>query len=84
MPSPPKSNPPRTAGSAPASNRPRWLRWFFLAMAWALGLAVAAGAALVLTIAVALAMAYPNLPDVSELADYRPSFRCACIRPKAR
>ena len=72
MPSPPKSNPPRTAGSAPASNRPRWLRWFFLAMAWALGLAVAAGAALVLTIAVALAMAYPNLPDVSELADYRP------------
>ncbi|MCT9813295.1 penicillin-binding protein 1A [Acidovorax sp. Be4] len=25
-----------------------------------------------LTVAVALAMAYPNLPDVSELADYRP------------
>lgn len=41
-------------------------------MAWALGLAVAAGAALVLVIAVALAMAYPNLPDVSDLADYRP------------
>ena len=28
--------------------------------------------ALALTIAVALAMAYPNLPDVSDLADYRP------------
>ncbi len=41
-------------------------------MAWTLGLAVAAGAALVLVIAVALAMAYPNLPDVSDLADYRP------------
>ena len=33
---------------------------------------MAAGAALVLVIAVALAMAYPNLPDVSDLADYRP------------
>jgi penicillin-binding protein 1A len=28
--------------------------------------------AILLTVAVALAMAYPNLPDVSELADYRP------------
>ena len=72
MPSPSKSKTSSTAGSVPPSNRPRWLRWFFLAMAWALGLAVAAGAALVLVIAVALAMAYPNLPDVSELADYRP------------
>ena len=34
---------------------------------------MAAGAiALALIIAVALSMAYPNLPDVSDLADYRP------------
>ncbi|MDD2711662.1 MAG: penicillin-binding protein 1A [Simplicispira sp.] len=33
---------------------------------------VAGAVALGLAIAVALAMAYPNLPDVSELADYRP------------
>lgn len=72
MPQPSKTKPPSHTGAAPPPHRPRWLRWFFLALAWAVGLAVAAGAALVLVIAVALAMAYPNLPDVSELADYRP------------
>ena len=36
------------------------------------GLATAAAVGLALTIAVALAVAYPNLPDVSDLADYRP------------
>ncbi|HKS96395.1 MAG TPA: transglycosylase domain-containing protein, partial [Terriglobia bacterium] len=36
------------------------------------GLGVAGAIALVLTVGIALAMAYPNLPDVSELADYRP------------
>jgi penicillin-binding protein 1A len=39
---------------------------------WLVGLGVAAGAALALGIALALAVAYPNLPDVSDLADYRP------------
>ena len=72
MPQPSKTKPSSTTGVVPPPPRPRWLRWFFLALAWAVGLAVAAGAALVLVIAVALAMAYPNLPDVSELADYRP------------
>ena len=37
-----------------------------------LGLVAAAAVALALTIAVALAVAYPNLPDISDLADYRP------------
>ncbi|RZJ13341.1 MAG: penicillin-binding protein 1A [Acidovorax sp.] len=36
------------------------------------GLAAAAVAGLALTIAVALSVAYPNLPDISDLADYRP------------
>jgi penicillin-binding protein 1A len=39
---------------------------------WTLGLAGAAAVALLLTVAVALAVAYPNLPDISDLADYRP------------
>jgi penicillin-binding protein 1A len=39
---------------------------------WIGGLGLAGGLALLLTIGVALAMAYPNLPDVSDLADYRP------------
>lgn len=46
-----------------------WISRVLLVLA---GLAVAGIAALVLTIGVALAMAYPNLPDVSELSDYRP------------
>jgi penicillin-binding protein 1A len=48
------------------------MHWFPRAILWLAGLAVAAALALMLTVAVALAMAYPNLPDVSELADYRP------------
>ncbi|MCS4510100.1 penicillin-binding protein 1A [Xylophilus ampelinus] len=36
------------------------------------GLVVAGAVSLVLVVAVALAVAYPNLPDISDLADYRP------------
>ena len=72
MPSHQKPPSSSDAGSKPNTARTGWLRWFFLAGAWALGLVFAGGAALALVIAVALAMAYPNLPDVSELADYRP------------
>ena len=39
---------------------------------WGLGLAAAGALALLFVLAVALAVAYPNLPDISELADYRP------------
>lgn len=49
-----------------------WPRWLLRALFWIAGLATAGALALALTIAVALAMAYPNLPDVSDLADYRP------------
>ncbi len=48
------------------------MHWFAKALLWLSGLAVAGVAGVMLTVAVALAMAYPNLPDVSELADYRP------------
>jgi penicillin-binding protein 1A len=36
------------------------------------GLTVAAGAAVMICLGIALATAYPNLPDVADLADYRP------------
>jgi len=51
---------------------PRWLRWLTRGFLWLAGLAIAGALAGVLTIAVALAVAYPNLPDISDLADYRP------------
>lgn len=74
--SPPiQSRSPSQADSPPSPQRPPWqrlLRWLLSAFAWALGLAIAGAMALAMVIAIALAMAYPNLPDVSELADYRP------------
>ncbi|MEN9768752.1 MAG: hypothetical protein RLZZ180_382, partial [Pseudomonadota bacterium] len=39
---------------------------------WTAGLLSAAAAGLLMVVAIALAMAYPNLPDVSDLAEYRP------------
>ena len=37
-----------------------------------MGLAVAAGVGLLVCVGIACAVAYPNLPDVGDLADYRP------------
>ena len=39
---------------------------------WGAGLILAVLASVVLAVAVALAAAFPNLPDISDLADYRP------------
>jgi len=48
-----------------ASSGWRWLKWL-------LGAAVAGVLALLLTAGIALALAFPKLPDVAALADYRP------------
>ncbi|HCL84943.1 MAG TPA: penicillin-binding protein [Comamonadaceae bacterium] len=66
------TTPPTKKSPPPSSSLPRWLRWPLLALAWLLGLAAAGAAAAVLAVALGLAVAYPNLPDISELADYRP------------
>jgi penicillin-binding protein 1A len=39
---------------------------------WAVGLAVAGLLAILMVVGVAMVMAYPNLPDISDLADYKP------------
>ncbi len=39
---------------------------------WSVGIALAGVASLVIVAGVALAVAYPNLPDISDLSDYRP------------
>ena len=69
-PTPPK--PPQKPAASSTGRRPGWLRWIFRTFLWIGGLGLAGGLALLLVIGVALAMAYPNLPDVSDLADYRP------------
>jgi len=58
--------------SKPAAHSPRWLHWLLHGVLGLAGLGVAGALAAVLVVGVGLAMAYPNLPDVSELADYRP------------
>ena len=56
----------------PRERLPAWLRIPLLALAWLLGLGLAGAAAVVMAVALGLAVAYPNLPDISELADYKP------------
>jgi penicillin-binding protein 1A len=51
---------------------PGWRGVALKALAWICGLAAAGVLSLVIIACVALAVAYPNLPDVSELSDYRP------------
>lgn len=50
----------------------RVLQWITKAAAGFAGLLLAGLAALLMGIGLALAVAYPNLPDVADLADYRP------------
>ncbi len=58
-----------TAGSsAPLST----LDWLKKAGLWILGIFAVAITSILLVVAVALAVAYPKLPDVSDLLDYRP------------
>nr|WP_295937813.1 penicillin-binding protein 1A [uncultured Acidovorax sp.] len=69
-PSPSKSS--DKPDSSPVRTRPSWLRWLVRITLWITGLTTAAAVGLALTVAVALSVAYPNLPDISDLADYRP------------
>ena len=50
----------------------KWTSTLLKILAWGSGLAAASTVGLALTVLIALAVAYPNLPDVSDLADYRP------------
>jgi penicillin-binding protein 1A len=48
------------------------LSWALKLGTWAVGLAVAGLAAILMVVGVAMVMAYPNLPDISDLAEYKP------------
>jgi penicillin-binding protein 1A len=58
--------------SGPAPRRPAWQRFLIKLFAWISGLALAAVLAAVTAAGIALAVAYPNLPDIGDLSDYRP------------
>jgi penicillin-binding protein 1A len=52
-------------------------------LAWAAGLGAAAVVGCALLVALALAVAYPNLPDIGSLTDYRPKLPMRVCRPTA-
>ncbi|MDM0011389.1 penicillin-binding protein 1A [Variovorax sp. J22P168] len=69
----PETSRPKGPAKAPVpKKRSAWLTWLLRIIFWSLGLVVAGAVAIACLIAVALAVAYPNLPDISELSDYRP------------
>src|SRR3569833_2223760 len=59
------------AGASPSKSR-RPKHWAVRALLWAVGIASAGVASFLIIVGVALAVAYPNLPDISDLSDYRP------------
>ncbi len=54
------------------TGHPLWLNWLIKLLLWGGGLVAAGILSLLMVVAVALAVAYPNLPDISDLSDYRP------------
>ena len=48
------------------------MHWIMRLLLWTLGLIGAGALSLLMVIALALAVAFPNLPDISDLSDYRP------------
>jgi penicillin-binding protein 1A len=71
MPSEPSSDEPGASRSAVRAGG-GWQRAMVRAILWVVGLAVAGVASAVIIGGMALAVAYPNLPDISDLSDYRP------------
>ena len=48
------------------------LAWLMRAALWSLGLLSAGVLSVLIAVAIAMAVAFPNLPDISDLSDYRP------------
>ena len=73
MPASESENPtPSPTAATPGSAARSWQRVIGQVLAWAAGAVVAGLALLLLIVGVALAVAYPNLPDIGSLTDYRP------------
>ena len=64
---PPSPNPER-----PRAARGTWVGGLARVMSWVLGLAVAGVLSLLIVAGIAVAVAYPNVPEISGLTDYRP------------
>ena len=73
MPSEPSSGESGTSPSRwPGSSLRGWRLVLLRMTLWSAGLVLAGLASVMIIVAVALSVAYPNLPDITELSDYRP------------
>ena len=61
-----------SASRAAATARTTWQRRAARAAGWAVGVVAALVGCALLILGVALTVAYPNLPDIGALTDYRP------------
>ena len=63
---------PSSNNTANKGTSPPWVTWLKSIIFWGLGALGAALFSILLIVGVALAVAFPKLPDVSDLLDYRP------------
>ena len=70
----PSKDKPATPANPPtgANTSAGWFALIFKMGLWAAGLLAAGLASLLMVVGVAMVMAYPNLPDISDLAEYKP------------
>ena len=64
----PSSPEKKSAPKQPAEQK----TWFLQLFTWVVGIGVAGFASVLIIVAITMAIAYPNLPDISDLEDYRP------------
>ena len=69
---PSKPLPHEAGAQRPLPLKTQPMNWLLRLALWAFGLAMAGIAAVLIVLAIALAVAFPNLPDISALSDYRP------------
>jgi len=63
---------PADAAASRGSNLPVWARWLVRSVFWLVGLAAAAVFSVMVLVGIAWSIAYPNLPEISGLMDYKP------------
>ena len=69
----PSKSPMNDSNHSKPTNQPaKPMNWFLRIALWGSGLALAGVISVLIVIALALAVAFPNLPDITDLSDYRP------------
>ncbi|WP_342618822.1 penicillin-binding protein 1A [Rhodoferax sp. GW822-FHT02A01] len=68
----PSTSPPSEPSKAASPAKKKTMHWGLKVLLWASGLGLAAVLSGLIVLAIALSVAFPNLPDISDLSDYRP------------